>query len=540
MARQNHLVRRGDVYYFRQRVPADLVPLYGKREIKRSLKTSTRAEAIRRALRWQSYYADEFAHRRQAVHRAHESPTVLHALDDETITRLVNLWTQSCLEGDEHFYLEEAQHLDPAGFETREQALQQTLGDLREALKYGYTAPVHAPLTQFLHLARIEVDTDEIGWRRLERAFLKSTIQLTEARLRRMAGEVVEARDIVDEGRVLALPSTKSRSRAANTSGPTFDQMVDTWASSVLDRPEKAIEDMQTAVRQFRDLIGQGMLPVDVERDHVEHFCKYLLETKGLSWKTTEKRVSQIRSLYKRAVKARLLQDNPALHVEVPKPRNPLPTRLQYELDDLKRIFSSPIYLAGDRPSGGKGEAAAWLPMLALHTGARLEELAQLRLEDIGHTSGIDFIQISDEGPGQKLKNTGSRRRIPLHPNLLAAGFLRYVEGLRETGEERLFPELRQDSKGDWGGQWSKFWGKYARRTIGLDDKRKTFHSFRHTFKTACRHAGLTEEVHDALTGHSGGGVGRRYGRQSLQALSEAIARIEYTGVPVPLIEPPA
>jgi integrase len=271
----------------------------------------------------------------------------------------------------------------------------------------------------------------------------------------------------------------------------------------------------------------------------VEHFCKHLLETRGLSWKTTEKRVSQIRSLYKRAVKARLLQENPALHVEVPKPRNPLPARVQYEQDDLECIFRSAIYTVGDRPSGGKGEAAAWLPLLALYTGARLEELSQLRLDDIGNSDGIDFIRITDEGPHQKLKNKGSRRRIPMHSKLVKAGFLKYVERLRKAGEDRLFPELKQDSKGDWGGVWSKFWGKYARRSIGLDDKRKTFHSFRHTFKTACRHAGLTEEVHDALTGHSGGGVGRRYGRQSLQALSEAIARIEYPGVPVPRIEPP-
>lgn len=47
-----------------------------------------------------------------------------------------------------------------------------------------------------------------------------------------------------------------------------------------------------------------------------------------------------------------------------------------------------------------------------------------------------------------------------------------------------------------------------------VDHSAKTFHSFRHTFKRACREAGLSEEVHNALTGHAGGGVGRRYGRE--------------------------
>ncbi len=42
------------------------------------------------------------------------------------------------------------------------------------------------------------------------------------------------------------------------------------------------------------------------------------------------------------------------------------------------------------------------------------------------------------------------------------------------------------------------------------------------------RGAGIGEELHDALTGHSGGGVGRSYGGGfGLKALAEAIGRIE-------------
>ena len=42
-----------------------------------------------------------------------------------------------------------------------------------------------------------------------------------------------------------------------------------------------------------------------------------------------------------------------------------------------------------------------------------------------------------------------------------------------------------------------------------------------------CREAAIEEEVHDALTGHAGGGVGRRYGNAGvpLAVLSEAVAR---------------
>ena len=48
-----------------------------------------------------------------------------------------------------------------------------------------------------------------------------------------------------------------------------------------------------------------------------------------------------------------------------------------------------------------------------------------------------------------------------------------------------------------------------------------------------CRDAGISEELHDALTGH--GGVGRSYGvGLGLKVLAEAIGRIE---VPEPAVE---
>ena len=60
------------------------------------------------------------------------------------------------------------------------------------------------------------------------------------------------------------------------------------------------------------------------------------------------------------------------------------------------------------------------------------------------------------------------------------------------------------------------------------------FHSFRHGFKDALRAAGVSEDLNDALTGHSGGGVGRSYGakdvvrRFGLKQLAEAVAKAEY------------
>lgn len=57
------------------------------------------------------------------------------------------------------------------------------------------------------------------------------------------------------------------------------------------------------------------------------------------------------------------------------------------------------------------------------------------------------------------------------------------------------------------------------------------FHSLRHTFKSLCRAAGVTEEVHDALTGHRGS-VGRSYGSVPTAVLVDAVERLQ---VPIAL-----
>lgn len=63
--------------------------------------------------------------------------------------------------------------------------------------------------------------------------------------------------------------------------------------------------------------------------------------------------------------------------------------------------------------------ALYWLPRLSRWTGARLNELHQLRKRDIAVRDGIPGLMITDEGDsGQgvpmRLKNPGSRRWVPL------------------------------------------------------------------------------------------------------------------------------
>jgi integrase len=186
-----------------------------------------------------------------------------------------------------------------------------------------------------------------------------------------------------------------------------------------------------------------------------------------------------------------------------------------FSLDELQRLFASPVFRQGVRPAGGRGEAAYWFPIISLFSGARRTEIAQLRVADVRQGSqGIWYFDFTDQGPDQNLKNMASVRSVPLHSELIRLGLLEYLSGRAtiNAATDPLWPGFEPpiDAKAK---AWTKWFGRYL-NAHGVDHPAKTFHSFRHTFKRACRHAGISEEIHHALTGHSGGGVGRSYGRE--------------------------
>jgi integrase len=213
--------------------------------------------------------------------------------------------------------------------------------------------------------------------------------------------------------------------------------------------------------------------------------------------------------------------------------------RQPWEPEELSLLFGSPIYLHGQRPTGGKGEAAYWLPLLALFSGARVNELAPMRADDIRRdpTSDVRFMTvIEDDETSRSVKTETSIRAVPIHPELLRIGFLEFVDHRRQVDgtRARLFPLIQPNSKGNHGAGFSQWFGRH-KRTLGIANKKSVFHSFRHGFKDALRAGGVNEDVNDALTGHSGGNtVARRYGwkemvrRFGFTNLNAAVEKVGY------------
>lgn len=196
-----------------------------------------------------------------------------------------------------------------------------------------------------------------------------------------------------------------------------------------------------------------------------------------------------------------------------------------YSVAELRAIFNLPVFTQGERPAGGKGEAAKWLPLLALFTGARREELAQLSAKDVRQDAetGIWLIDINTQGQHrgkarQNLKNEYSRRCIPIHPELIACGFLEYAQ---TQGEAELFSLLKATGRrGTLAAKWGDWWSGYL-KAHGLKGDRAAFHTFRHTWTTFARRSGIPLEARIEIQGRSREALGSDglYGDKRVLAL---------------------
>lgn len=198
-----------------------------------------------------------------------------------------------------------------------------------------------------------------------------------------------------------------------------------------------------------------------------------------ISIQTQQKHIDRLKAFFKWCVERKTMTDNPLGKLRLfkfsagkPKPRIP------FGLAELQTIFSASNDVHLDSPH------KFWVPRIAYYQGMRVNEISQLYVDDIRVEGKVMGINISSDRPGQKLKNSNSKRFLPLHPALVKLGFLKYLKDVKATGSPHLFPGLKWGYNGP-GHQVSAWFNRtYLRSICGIKEKRQTFHSLRHNFAT--------------------------------------------------------
>lgn len=264
-------------------------------------------------------------------------------------------------------------------------------------------------------------------------------------RAARDRGELIQT---PDESTQLVL--SRSGAAPASTGRHRLRDVFDKWKTSG-DNPSPAtIRKKEVAVRLYEQFTGDA--PIEsLTPEMGDEFAGWLRQ-RCKAEKTAKDHLDAVKSLLNRATKLGglgWLPENPWLpwRVKVRK----VSSRKPWRSEDLIKLFDSELFRSYKLPSlpSAGGAAAYWVPLLGLFTGARQSELCQLRTMDIEADAGglVMFItsERGDEEDGSDSTSTKtevSKRRIPVHPELLRLGFGDYWEDMRKAGHKALFPQV--------------------------------------------------------------------------------------------------
>lgn len=530
------LKRNNGTYYYRQRVPKDLLEIVERREIKKSLRTKDLAEAKRKC-KVVAVEVDnilEEARRKRAIMGAPSpSPEVISARVAEVLKTMLDDDAQTWAEG--------------KGTAEIEEICSYVFTDIRAELanageehtgEYGQNAIRHIAEDAGLPL------TPEV-----KHIICRLAIPVVEQLMERARGHWRE--DDPDYTPAISPITPGSPSlRSSPKDTPTLTVLVDKWRDE-RKKSKKTYHEYKTIIRRFYEVVGKEIPVSAITSDHVRAFKDTLIlipscrqdnmrkltypeiiegadpSLPRLAPYTIQKNFGALKTIIQYAFENGHIDHHPgaAIRYRPPKQTDTRNSRDPYSKKDLQAIF---------RATKEETGVMYWLPRLALYTGARLGELAQSTVEDIRQDSETRcyFLNIHADGEGRSLKTKSSKRVIPLHPDLIEIGFTAYVEE-RKKKKAPLWPDLgKPDAHGTIGGLFSKRYSKFIRAHTRIRDKRKVFHSFRHTFKETCRKRGdIAEDVHDALSGHAGSNsVSRSYGsgQMPMNRLWNAIQKLKF------------
>jgi integrase len=323
--------------------------------------------------------------------------------------------------------------------------------------------------------------------------------------------------------------------------------------------------DSSVTVRMFEEFLGEPRAIYQISRADIRGFKNALAETPSnyksrfdgsilpdaikknkelktpyppLKTKTiNDKYLSKLHSLLNWCLTNDLIPDNPASKIKVDSVKSIEAPRVHFAPSDLAKIFDPHRFT----PQNELNEPE-WAMLISLYAGTRASELAQIKLDSVRHNRDVLVFTIEEE-----TKTIGSKRIVPVHSKLIEYGLDRRINELRAKHETHLFPEWYR--KGQTSRQtavdsgeplmqnkhFSRFIPKRFNDSylpkVGIIDRRKSFHSFRHTFLTGLAEAGVDEETRKALGGHTDNSASAGYVHGfSVERLKDGIEKLRFDG----------
>lgn len=576
--RQMHLQRRGNRWFLRVRVPAELRPVIGKSEIIRALKTGDRALADVRCREARVEVDKLFADARMRLQArdgairplpinplpkldhlpvATPSPAVLHNMAARFFAeRSADTYSRVLRDG----VSDEA--ADMAGADAAMLASEEGAADVDHAL-YGVLAR-----------AGVRLDPQSDAYRLLRDLIRRAMVEDAARAEARYRGAIAEPTFDPAFANVQPVAPT-APADPARPAGLTLRELIEKYendpgrgvnertkigyrvifrAVSEVIGPDRDVRTISREdCRRVRDVI------VNLPPNATKRFPNLSLEqaaehakAKGLpviAPKNVTNYLVNMAALFNWATVEGFMDSNPAKGLRVAGGGLKKGSREPFTLDQLRLIFNAPLYRGCMDDEDGYATPGPnvirrgrfFVPLLSLFHGLRLGEAVQLHTSDVEVRDGVPVMivredpdGVGEEGTRRHLKTEAAARVIPLHPEMQKMGFLVLVEKQRAAGQVRLFPEMPAGALGYYSDPAQKWFGRFLIKA-GAARPRTSFHSFRHCFRDALREAGVRVAAVRALGGWVGAdtsGVDEHYGaglRPS--SLAAELAKVAYPGL---------
>jgi integrase len=564
-----HLQRREGVYYYRRRVPLQLVAKFGKKFVQVSLHTTSLKEAKKRRtlldLEWDAKFAACSSPSNGGGAPAVQTSALTQPLSEPELIQLVRdyvAWRDQLARKREVTDYPEnpAQRAEmriEAEFET--QTLQSR--DDLQTHQWIYLAGQEA-----LKAVGRSFGDPGIPGEVLAELVRRALLELSRRRHARLADD--HRRTFFDH---LFDPSWPV--------GTTFGKLAEQHLrlveedAAVNGLGAKGLDRQRATIALIREIVGDekpvdavdydaclrvrtvlarlpanrtklyGDLPIDQAIARAEKEGKPLLAPV-----TQQRYLAALQDILDLAAKKQLITVNPAEGLK-PIRRDAVAAgdkRKSFTTEQIADFFKSDFYneCAKHPPAFAHDKQGwrFWLPLLCLFTGARPNEMAQLHVADLKQTKigtwYLDIAETADDdeestGAAKTLKTATSRRRIPLHPELIKIGFAQLVEQRKKASSDpHLFPDLKPDKYGNVAAYALKrFRESYLPEAIKLE-ARQTFYSFRHSWRDALRRIEAPDSTLEAVGGWSQGKTSDSYGDPNDPDLQfKIIRKISFEGL---------
>jgi integrase len=247
--------------------------------------------------------------------------------------------------------------------------------------------------------------------------------------------------------------------------------------------------------------------------DYVDHVGEMTTHGKKMAPTTVSQRLDTIAAILQFAMSVDAIPFNPARSVTAPKDTRPFVSKTYKALEkpEVEKlvmvaadIWGKRRYLTAKTKRTRKTDFLTALALL-VWTGARPEEICQLRLADLNMDRmfiTITNIEDDDDLRERYVKNEHSVRVVPIHPRLKSclAAHLAHIKNTSNSA--LLFPSFEPElESGRYARPISQDWTMHLRQHI-TNDPQKVLYSLRHSWAAESRRVGMPEWVRNLIMGH--------------------------------------